>query len=317
MRKPLVSICIPTFKQVYYLRICLQSVIEQDLTDYELIVSDDTPDDSVKTLVYDVLKNREFKYFKNNPSLGSPVNWNKAIAEAKGTYIKLLHHDDFFLHSSSLRTMVEQIQKTNADFLFCESRVWYPERKFSRIHSLTYNQLEQLENNIDHLLFCNCIGSPSATLHRNDSSICYDERLIWLVDVDYYINYIKAHRLLTFVNQPLICTTHGIENQITTSVVENKVIQVKEHVLVFLKNCIDSKYTSDYSKLFDCLFSRFSVNSYDELLMIVPEAAVKEYFFQQIFANNKHILRKIRNVGFKVIGLVNHLKELLSFQRSQ
>jgi glycosyltransferase involved in cell wall biosynthesis len=46
--KKLVSICIPTYKQTEYLKKCLESILAQDFKDYELIISDDTPDDTIE-----------------------------------------------------------------------------------------------------------------------------------------------------------------------------------------------------------------------------------------------------------------------------
>ena len=109
MKQPLVSICIPTYKQITYLKKCIESVLKQDFEDYELIITDDSPDDSIKNFLKDSLKNKAYFYKRNNPALGSPENWNSALRLAKGKYIKLMHHDDFFTQANSLRLMVEKL----------------------------------------------------------------------------------------------------------------------------------------------------------------------------------------------------------------
>ena len=53
MKQPLVSICIPTYKQIPYLKKCIESVLKQDFEDYELIITDDSPDDSVEVFLKD------------------------------------------------------------------------------------------------------------------------------------------------------------------------------------------------------------------------------------------------------------------------
>jgi glycosyltransferase involved in cell wall biosynthesis len=290
---PLVSICIPTYKQVFYLKKCLQSVIEQDFTDYELIISDDTPDDTVKNVVFDLLKDKAFRYINNSPALGSPANWNKAISEASGTYIKVLHHDDFFTHTYSLRAMVEHIKATKADFLFCGSKVWSPATDSSRGHAITKRQHGRLLKNPEFLFFGNWIGAPSATLYRKDPCLQYDEQLVWLVDVDFYISYLKAHKRLAFINQQLICTVDGTEHQVTGMVQGDKNIQVREHVLVFLKNRKLSADNRAYASFFDYLFRDLKVACYLDLVEIVPQAAQDEIFFRSVFLNlHKHLVLK-------------------------
>ncbi|MBS1637645.1 MAG: glycosyltransferase family 2 protein [Bacteroidetes bacterium] len=282
---PLVSICIPTYKQVDYLKKCLQSVLSQDFTDYELIISDDTPDDSVKTVVHDILKDRPFIYLHNKPSLGSPANWNHAIAQANGTYIKLLHHDDFFTKPDSLSCMVREIESKQADFLFTETKVWYPATDFSRIHSLSAKHEQRMKRDIGFLFFRNCIGSPSATLYRRDAAVVFDEKLIWLVDVDFYIQYIQKHKAFCFYKAPLICTAHETENQVTGTVIRNRTIQVKEHVLLFDKLIKSGAKPSAFTSFFGYLFRDFSVMNYKDLVEIVPEAANHAAFFESVLAH--------------------------------
>jgi len=303
LRSPLVSTCIPTYNQTEYLRKCLQSVIEQDFIDYELIITDDTPDDSVKELVFTMLDGRDFKYIKNCPSLGSPANWNKAISEANGTYIKILHHDDFFLYSNSLRLMVDQVINEDADFLFCETKVWFPETDSSRIHTISDEQLENVQRHVDTLFFNNWIGSPSATLFRYDPVLSFDERLVWLVDVDFYLNYLRKHKKIVFMRSALICTAHGMKDQITTSVENNRLIQVKEPVLVFTKNCLEFMSDRNYKTFFEDLFNRYNVSSYDELHDIVSDKEGNESYFIRFFAFEmsasgifRYISRKVKYI---------------------
>ena len=59
---PKVSLCIPAYKQVEYLRVTLNSVLKQDFHDYELIVTDDSADDSVKNLLSEFDFKGKLKY---------------------------------------------------------------------------------------------------------------------------------------------------------------------------------------------------------------------------------------------------------------
>src|SRR5215469_11343388 len=94
---PKVSICIPAFQQPTCLRRALDSVFFQTFKDYEVIISDDSTDNSVENVVREYNRERAgVKYHKNAVTKGSPENWNAAIELATGEYIKILHHDDCF-----------------------------------------------------------------------------------------------------------------------------------------------------------------------------------------------------------------------------
>ena len=80
---PKISICIPAYQQADKLQILFQSIEIQSCRDFEVIVTDDSPDDAVEKLC---LQPHVFKviYRRNLQALGSPENWNSAISMATG-----------------------------------------------------------------------------------------------------------------------------------------------------------------------------------------------------------------------------------------
>ena len=82
---PLISICIPAYNRTTYLKRLFESIADQLFKDFEVIVSDDSPSDSVKDLCAAYSNKFTLRYFKNQPSLGTPANWNNAIEKAIGS----------------------------------------------------------------------------------------------------------------------------------------------------------------------------------------------------------------------------------------
>lgn len=280
--KHLVSICIPVYKQKTYLEKCLNSVLMQDFQDFELIISDDTPDDSLEQFIKGILKDRPYRYQRNQPALGNPGNWNSAIERSSGKYLKILHHDDFFTEPYSLRLMVEEIEKTRASFLFCQTDVWYPKTGEHRIHSITPKQLSIIRQKPEFLFFKNVIGAPSVTLYINDKTIQYDPDFKWLVDVDLYIQQLRQTHNIAFLNKPLVSTSHDIEGQVTGSVENNKEIQVREHVLLFNKIRPQPQVGKNFYVFFDYLFFKYGVLTFEQLLVIAPAAQQNKEFFMAV-----------------------------------
>ena len=67
MNDPFISICIPTYKNVDYLQRLLQSVIIQTFKDYEIVITDNSPDNSVEQLVTEWKSKLSIRYYKNDP----------------------------------------------------------------------------------------------------------------------------------------------------------------------------------------------------------------------------------------------------------
>src|SRR5215470_3166789 len=107
-----ISICIPTFQRVNFLKRLLDSISVQSFKDFEVIVTDDSPEDDVRKLSQEYENKFSLRYFKNVVPLGTPANWNQAIRHARGEWIKLMHDDDWFSSSESLEIFS---QYTSAD----------------------------------------------------------------------------------------------------------------------------------------------------------------------------------------------------------
>jgi len=73
---PFISICIPAYKRVHYLQRLLDSIDFQSYKNFEVVITDDSPDDQVEKLVHSYLQTLPVKYFRNEKSLGTPENCN-------------------------------------------------------------------------------------------------------------------------------------------------------------------------------------------------------------------------------------------------
>jgi hypothetical protein len=79
----------------------------------------------------------------------------------------------------------------------------------------------------------NIIGPPSVTLVHRSVGEWYDERMKWLVDLDYYIRVLHSHSFL-FIPESLINIGLSKE-QVTVSAFRNPVIEIPEAGLLLQK----------------------------------------------------------------------------------
>jgi glycosyltransferase involved in cell wall biosynthesis len=231
---PQISICIPAYNQTKYLDILIRSIQDQSFRDFEIIVSDDSKTDDVSNYLRKYNFGNQLKYFRNQPSLGSPENWNAAIAKATGKYIKIMHHDDAFTNPSALEEMFHFMESNNYDYIFCDTKVENlkdPDK--SRIHRI--KNLSKTIRKPYLIFFGNPIGSPSTSMIKREKfpSLQYDKNYIWLVDMEYYARLFKASSRGNNIPKPLILTYYSSEEQISMMALANFELQIKEQAMLY------------------------------------------------------------------------------------
>jgi glycosyltransferase involved in cell wall biosynthesis len=214
----------------------LKSVLLQSYKRVELVISDDSPDDSVKIAIEPYITELSIVYIQNRPALKSPANWNNAIAHAKGAFFVLLHQDDWLHDTDALKKYMQAFEANpKAGFVFCKNIAVTEEGKeivLQHIPSL----LNRLTKTPLHLVLAQIIGPPSNTMLRIEvrDKVTYDEDLIWLVDVDYYVRVLQAGYEYVYLDEHLVSI--GLHDDQTTVFCRNNGdIILKENILFAYK----------------------------------------------------------------------------------
>jgi glycosyltransferase involved in cell wall biosynthesis len=237
--RPFISICIPSYQRVNYLKRLLNSIAIQTFTDFEVIVSDDSPDSSVQDLLINYQEKFTVRYFKNQPALGTPANWNFGISKAEGEWIKIMHDDDWFATSKSLQIFADHAHQ-NKKFIFSAYTNYSEddsEKQQQMFMQASWGKKILKEPNV--LLAKNVIGPPSVTMLHRSIELRYDERLKWRVDMEYYIRILKEQQSFKYINQSLINV--GVsESQVTKSCIYNPSVELPEGFILLEKHGINS-----------------------------------------------------------------------------
>jgi glycosyltransferase involved in cell wall biosynthesis len=229
---PHISICIPAYKRPDKIRRLLRSVKEQVFKNYEVIISDDSPDDSVKNVV------REFAdlpiiYYKNEKALGTPANWNFSIGKANGEWIKLMHDDDWFVDGNSLGVFAKHAENNKHFIISRYFRVF--ESGLVEMASFPRLWERKIIRNPVLLLANNVIGPPSVTLIHKSIKERYDTSMKWRVDLDYYITLLKKKKEFSLIDKALVNV--GISaSQVTNDCINIPEVELPEGLLILKKN---------------------------------------------------------------------------------
>jgi glycosyltransferase involved in cell wall biosynthesis len=229
-----ISICIPAYKRVSYLRRLLDSIEIQTYREFEVVVTDDSPDSAVFELCKSHQLAGKIRYFKNEKNLGTPENWNESIRRSGGSWIKLMHDDDWFEGKDALFYFVQAIQKSPDSHFFYSgySNVFLDSNKSENILISGYWQ-KALNRDAKNLISRNTIGPPSVTIYKKNPAVMYDPALKWLVDIDFYIRYLQESKPVLI---PQILIGVGVSaDQVTKMVFRNPTVEIPENLYLLQK----------------------------------------------------------------------------------
>ena len=306
---PEISICIPAYKRIEYLERLLYSISIQTFKNYEVIVTDDSPDESVEAFISDYKGIENASYYRNKITLGTPENWNEAIRKANGNWIKLMHDDDWFANENSLRIFADAIGKSKGcPFIFCaHNNIEEGSNKIISVH-LDFMGKFLLERSFLNLMKRQYVGAPSNTLIRKDISLLYDNRFKWVVDFEYYIRCLRNTKCFYYIDNALV--NIGInKQQVTQYTFRRPEIEIPENHLMIEKlgdNILKNIFVYDY-------YWRLYRN-----LQITDVKMIKVYYDGSLSPLLEQMIHSQKKIGSKLLrkGIVSKIFMIISYARS-
>ena len=123
-----VSVIIPVYNVAPYLGECLDSVIQQSLTDIEIICIDDcSTDDSLQLLQKYAVSDSRIRILCNDKNRDVSATRNRGIREAVGKYIFFMDSDDTFFSNNALESLYDVAITDLADVVWGRTVNWYCE----------------------------------------------------------------------------------------------------------------------------------------------------------------------------------------------
>jgi glycosyltransferase involved in cell wall biosynthesis len=110
MHTPKVSIGMPVYNGEKYLREAIISLLEQDYTDFELIISDNASVDRTAEICLEFARNDpRIRYYRNETNIGAGPNFRRVFELAEREFFKWACHDDVH-RPGCLRRLVEVLE---------------------------------------------------------------------------------------------------------------------------------------------------------------------------------------------------------------
>lgn len=119
---PFISICMPIYRRTAFIRQALESCLKQSYANFEIIVHDDTEDDSLKTII-DSYASEKVRYFRNIPPLGIVGKLNDFLEKSEAKWLVIVCDDDS-LEPDYLKALSRHIKNhPSAPLIRCRYRL--------------------------------------------------------------------------------------------------------------------------------------------------------------------------------------------------
>ena len=113
---PLVSVVIPCYNHELFIQDCIQSVIDQNYKNIELIIIDDGSKDKSVMRIQEMVESCEERFirfkFINRPNKGLSSTLNEALTWCEGTFFSPIASDDMMLPNKTFE-QVEYLEKND------------------------------------------------------------------------------------------------------------------------------------------------------------------------------------------------------------
>lgn len=124
---PLLSIIVPVYNTEKYLNHCLDSILAQDFTDYELILVDDGSTDASGTICDRYAADYGHVRCLHQPNGGHTCARQNGLRASRGEYIAFADSDDW-VDSGMYRDMCNAAVATGADIVHCDFTAVMPHK---------------------------------------------------------------------------------------------------------------------------------------------------------------------------------------------
>ena len=164
MESPSVSVILPVFNGAAFLQQAIDSVVQQTLTDVELIIINDGSTDSSEQIILSY-KDERIRYFKNEINKGLVFTLNKGIELSRADFIARMDSDDICLSERlyKQKTFLQSNKNTAVVACFIENidefnnplGVWNTDRATTSDHDIKIKMAKE-----------NCIAHPSVMMRK-------------------------------------------------------------------------------------------------------------------------------------------------------
>jgi glycosyltransferase involved in cell wall biosynthesis len=256
----MVSIITPVYNSQDFLHECIESVLEQDFDDWELILIDDCSSDNSKDIILNYSRlDIRIKHIFLKENIGAGEARNKGIDASIFRYIAFLDSDDYW-HKNKLKKQMDFMIKNEISFSYTR---YFQLDKYNRPSKIIHSPLKV---NYYKLLFNNYIKTLTAIYDTDVTGKIYMPNYRKRQDWGLWFKILKRTKNAYCLDQPL-----AFYRTSNSSLSKNKFLLIKENFNFYRK----------------FLNKNIIMSSLMMVLFLIIHLSFKAYGFKQIINNEQ------------------------------
>lgn len=204
MANEMISVIVPVYKSENTLTRCVESVLYQTYTDYEVLLIVDGPPDQSGILAQSLESKHPKVRAIYQENQGVSKARNRGILEAKGDYIRFLDSDDY-LSPDSLETLLGDMKQKECDFVVAGYHHLYYGRDILKRPSLSGNyEVIKCQNTILKLYEQGFLNMPWNKLYKKDLiKDGFPAEMNLGEDLIFNLHYLKSCKTIAVLQKPV------------------------------------------------------------------------------------------------------------------
>ncbi len=187
--KPLVSVLLPVYQTEQYVGQAIESVLNQTLTDWELVVSDNASTDRTVEII-ESYRDSRIRLHRQPRNIGMVANWAFVVAEGRGEFGCVLGADDLWEPSHLERKANLLSQHPESLFVHGPVKLIDSKGAIVRLFETGYSQQTSTRDFLEQCFRENRVN-PSATVFRlariKAMGLGFDPRYSLLMDWHFWM----------------------------------------------------------------------------------------------------------------------------------
>jgi hypothetical protein len=207
---PKVTFVVPCYKLAHYLPECIDSILSQTYTDFEVLIMDNCSPDNTPEVAQS-FKDPRVKHIRNQTNIGHLRNYNKGIDLARGKYVWQMSADDRFYRHDALERYVKLLDANpNLGYVFSSGiRMDENGKEQGLLKYSVYAPRDTIFEGrkfLRELIRVNHIVAPSVLVRKE----CYETISVFPLDLpwgaDWYLWCMFAmHYDVGYLAEPMVC----------------------------------------------------------------------------------------------------------------